>query len=29
MASYPERCPEWEVTILFYTALHYVDAFPG
>ena len=26
MESYSERCPEWEVTILFYSALHYVDA---
>ena len=27
MASYSERHTEWEVTILFYSALHYVDAF--
>ena len=27
MASYSERYTEWEVTILFYSALHYVDAF--
>ena len=27
MASLPERYTEWEVTMLFYSALHYVDAF--
>ena len=27
MEFYAERCPEWQVTILFYSALHYVDAF--
>ena len=23
----PERYPDWEITALFYSALHYVDAF--
>ena len=23
----PERFPDWEITALFYSALHYVDAF--
>lgn len=27
MASLPERHPDWEVTMLFYSALHYADAF--
>lgn len=27
MASLPERYTEWEVAMLFYSALHYVDAF--
>ena len=27
MVSLSERYTEWEVTILFYSALHYVDAF--
>lgn len=27
MASATERYMEWEVTVLFYSALHYVDAF--
>ena len=27
MASYPERHTEWEVAILFYSALHYVEGF--
>ena len=27
MASYSERYTEWEVAILFYSALHYVEAF--
>lgn len=27
MATLPNRHPDWEVTMLFYSALHYVDAF--
>ena len=27
LASLPERYTEWEVTALFYSALHYVNAF--
>ena len=27
MASLPDRYTEWEVVMLFYSALHYVDAF--
>ncbi len=27
MASLPDRHTDWEVTMLFYSALHYVDAF--
>ena len=27
MASLPGRYTEWEVAMLFYSALHYVDAF--
>ncbi len=27
IAALPERFTEWEVTLLFYSALHYVDAF--
>ena len=27
ITTLPERFPEWEVTALFYSALHYVDAF--
>ena len=27
MAALPDRHPDWEVTMLFYSALHYVDAF--
>ena len=27
LASLPDRHPDWEVTMLFYSALHYVDAF--
>ncbi len=27
LASLPERYTEWEVTVLFYSALHYVNAF--
>ena len=27
ISSHSEQCPEWEVTIFFYSALHYVDAF--
>lgn len=27
IASLPDRHPDWEVTMLFYSALHYVDAF--
>ena len=27
LASLPQRYPEWEITTLFYSALHYVNAF--
>ena len=27
IAALPTRFPDWEITALFYSALHYVDAF--
>ena len=27
IAELPTRFPDWEITVLFYSALHYVDAF--
>ena len=27
LASLPQRYPEWEIIILFYSALHYANAF--
>lgn len=27
IAALPTRFPDWEITVLFYSALHYVDAF--
>ena len=27
ISSLPARFPDWEITALFYSALHYVDAF--
>ena len=27
LASLPQRYPEWEITALFYSALHYANAF--
>ncbi len=27
LSSLPERFPEWEITALFYSALHYANAF--
>jgi len=27
IASLPQRFPEWEITVMFYSALHYASAF--
>ena len=27
IAELPNRFPDWEITVLFYSALHYADAF--
>ena len=27
IAALPTRFPDWEITVLFYSALHYADAF--